>query len=138
MDYRFATLADAGLLAEMNHRLIRDEGHRNAMSVAELQTRMEGWLVDNHHAVLFEDARGPAGYVLFRRQKDHIYLGQFFVQPACRRQGVGRAAIAWLLENAWRGAPRIRLDVLVGNASGIGFWRAMGFSDYCTTMERDT
>ena len=31
---------------------------------------------------------------------------------------------------------RIRLDVLIGNAGGIQFWRSVGFEDYCITMER--
>ena len=33
--------------------------------------------------------------------------------------------------------PRIRLEVLVGNANGIAFWRSIGFQDYCVTMEMD-
>ena len=41
MHLRRATLADAALLAELNRQLIRDEGHRNSMSLAELETRME-------------------------------------------------------------------------------------------------
>ena len=45
-------------------------------------------------------------------------------------------AIAWLLENVWKDAPRIRLDVLVGNSDGIKFWRSLGFADYCVTMEK--
>ena len=31
MEYRFATDSDLDLLAEWNHQLIRDEGHRNPM-----------------------------------------------------------------------------------------------------------
>jgi hypothetical protein len=30
------------LLAELNHQLIRDEGHRNRMTVPELKRRMRG------------------------------------------------------------------------------------------------
>jgi len=44
MTFRFATQADCPLLAELNHQLIRDEGHRNRMSVAELEQRLSGWL----------------------------------------------------------------------------------------------
>jgi len=135
MNYRFATVADGHLLAQMNLQLIRDEGHRNSMSVAELEQRMQGWLAGEYQAVLFEDELGPAGYTLFKRESDWIYLRQFFVQPARRRCGIGREAISWLLENAWKNAPRIRLDVLVENSDGIEFWRSIGFADYCITME---
>jgi hypothetical protein len=44
LNYRRATLNDCSLLAELNHQLIRDEGHRNKMTVPELEQRMRGWL----------------------------------------------------------------------------------------------
>jgi len=34
--WRYASSADLGLLAEWNHQLIRDEGHRNPMTVEQL------------------------------------------------------------------------------------------------------
>ncbi len=136
MRYRIATADDVHLLATMNHQLIRDEGHRNAMSVPELEARMRGWLAGEYQAVLFEDEQGTAGYALFKREPDWIYLRQFFVQPERRRFGIGKAAMNWLLENVWKDAPRIRLEVLVGNSQGIEFWRSVGFADYCLTMER--
>jgi GNAT superfamily N-acetyltransferase len=134
--YRNATAADAPVLAQMNHRLIRDEGHRNRMSVSELGERMRSWLDGEYQAVLFEDEQGAVGYALYKREPEWVYVRQFFIQPERRRQGIGRAAWAWLRENPWREAPRIRLDVLVGNTSGIAFWRSLGFEDYCITMER--
>jgi GNAT superfamily N-acetyltransferase len=136
MNYRFATAADASMLAAMNQQLIRDEGHRNSMSVAELETRMRGWLAGEYQAVLFEDVQSTAGYALFKREPDWIYLRQYFVQPERRRRGIGKAAMTWLLENVWKDAARIRLEVLVGNSQGIEFWRSVGFADYCMTMER--
>jgi GNAT superfamily N-acetyltransferase len=135
MHYRFATVDDAPALALLNHALIRDEGHRNAMSVPELAARMARWLAGEYQAVVFEDAEQPVGYALFRRESEHVYLRQFFVAPEQRRRGVGRAAIGWLRQHAWGGDRRIRLDVLVGNAAGIAFWRAVGFRDYCLTLE---
>ena len=56
MDYRFATDADISLLAEWNHQLIRDEGHRNPMTVPQLADRMRGWLAGDYRAVLFTDS----------------------------------------------------------------------------------
>jgi len=40
MTFRGAALGDCPLIAELNHRLIRDEGHRNLMTVPELEQRM--------------------------------------------------------------------------------------------------
>jgi hypothetical protein len=87
MHYRFATTEDASALAVLNHALIRDEGHRNPMTVAELQTRMAGWLSDGYEAVVFEEGGRSAGYALYRRDPEHVNLRQFFVRPESRRRG---------------------------------------------------
>ncbi|MEX2118906.1 MAG: GNAT family N-acetyltransferase [Pirellulales bacterium] len=135
MHYRFATAADVSLLAAMNRQLIQDEGHRNRMSPAELEQRMNGWLKEEYEAVLFENDGRAVGYALYKRETDRVYLRQFFVEADQRRKGIGSAAVAWLLSNAWRQSLRIQLDVLVGNSAGIAFWRSLGFADYCTRME---
>ncbi len=135
MRYRPASPADALVLAQMNLSLIRDEVHRNRMSVAELKQRMLGWLQGEYQAVLFEDESSIAGYALFKREHEWVYLRQFFVKSDKRRRGIGRAAIGWLLANYWKDSPRIRLDVLSGNLVGIEFWRSLGFTDYCLSME---
>jgi GNAT superfamily N-acetyltransferase len=56
LTFRFATQADCPLLAELNHQLIRDEGHRNRMTVPELTERMRGWLAGEYRVVIFLDA----------------------------------------------------------------------------------
>ena len=135
MNYRFCTSPDASLLALLNLGLIRDEGHRNPMGVAELEARMTGWLKGEYQAVLFEKEGTAAGYALFRRDPEFVMLTQFFVIPELRRQGVGRNAIDWLRANVWADAPALRVEVLFGNSAGRAFWRVMGFEDYCVTME---
>lgn len=135
MDFRRATPADAPLLGRLNKQLIDDERHRNPMSVVQLADRMANWLADGYRATIFSTANEVVGYVLFRHETDHIYIRQFFIVPEHRRHGLGRAAIDWLRRHDWDGAGRLRLDVLVGNERGIAFWRAVGFSDYCLTME---
>jgi GNAT superfamily N-acetyltransferase len=137
MRYRPAISADAPLLAAMNYRLIRDEGHRNPMSLDQLEQRMRSWLAGEYQAILFEDDTGAAGYALFKREPEWVYLRQFFVVPERRRAGVGRTAIHWLLKEAWPDALRVRLDVLVNNPAGLAFWRSVGFADYCITMEKN-
>lgn len=135
--YQRATRRDAPMLAELNRQLIHDEGHRNTMSLPQLQSRMEDWLAGDYDGIIFQRASDPVGYALFRQEPEYIYLRQFFVSAAYRRRGIGRAALDWLRQHEWRGAERIRLDVLVGNPAAINFWRAVGFADYCLTMELD-
>ena len=137
MNYRNATPADAVVLAAINRQLITDEGHRNAMTLPELEARMAGWLNGEYRAVLFEEGDEAVGYALFRREPEYVYLRQLFVRSEHRRRGVARTALVWLREHVWPDAPRVRIDVLVGNAGAIGFWHAVGFRDYCLTMEWD-
>ncbi len=136
MEYREASPADVELLAHLNQHHIRDEGHRNPMTLEQLQLRMENWLRGEYQAVLFDHSWETVGYALFRDNAEVIYLRQFFVTAQHRRQGLGRQAIEWLSSHHWRDAPRVRVEVLVGNEEAIAFWRAIGFVDYCLTLER--
>ena len=98
--------------------------------------RMEGWLAGEYQAALFEIDGEPVGYALFRFDPDNVYLRQFFVRPDSRRRGLGREALAWLSQHVFPPGKRVRIEVLVGNATAIQFWQSVGFADYCITMER--
>jgi hypothetical protein len=74
MNFRHATLNDCALLAELNHQLIRDEGHRNPMTVPELEQRMKGWLASEYSAAIFENGGEVVAYALYREQPEEIYL----------------------------------------------------------------
>jgi GNAT superfamily N-acetyltransferase len=93
LSFRIVTLADCRALAELNHQLIRDEGHRNPMTVPELDQRMRSWLGGEYRAVFFEADDGIVAYALFREGLEEIYLRQLFVVRHKRRQGVGRKAV---------------------------------------------
>lgn len=135
MRFRLAKNSDVALIAQLNQQLIRDEGHRNSMKSAELEERMARWLSSKYEAVLFESSGKTVGYALFRRELTSVYLRQFYVCPDCRRQGSGRAAVDWLRQHVWQDAELIRLEVLCENSVGLEFWRAIGFYDYCVTLE---
>lgn len=135
MNYRMATADDSHVLAELNRQLILDEGHRNRMSVPELEQRMKGWLSGEYRAVVFEEQGTLVAYALFREGSDEIYLRQFFVLPERRRQGVGRRAIQLMRDDLWPRAKRLTVDVLIANTAAAAFWRAVGFSDYSLTLE---
>jgi ribosomal protein S18 acetylase RimI-like enzyme len=133
IEYRPAAAEDVPLLADLNLHLIRDEGHRNRMTRPELEERLRKLLQGPYRAVLIEVEGVVAGYVLFRRDPDHLYLRHLYIRPEFRRRGLGRAAVAWLRERGE--SPRLRVDVLVRNEAGLAFWRALGFTDYCLTLE---
>lgn len=93
MHFRCATPDDADLLAGMNHSLIQDKGHRKRMTPQQRAARMSDWLQSDYRAVVFEIDGQPRGYALIREEADPVYLGQFYVVPARRRQGIGRAVV---------------------------------------------
>jgi|SRR6266853_144326 len=135
MKFRFATADDCGLLAELNHQLIRDEGHRNPMNVPQLEERMRGFIAKEYRAVIFEGGDGVVAYALFREQPDEIYLRQLFVVRHRRREGIGRRAMKTLRSQIWPKTKQLTAEVLAANKGAIAFWRAMGYMDYVLTLE---
>lgn len=135
MTFRRATPDDCVLLAELNHQLIRDEGHRNRMTIPELEQRLKGWLASEYAAVIFEDGKDVVAYALYREQAEEIYLRQLFVVRNRRRQGLGRQAVEILRARIWPQHKRLTVDVLVHNTAAVAFWRAAGYKDYCLTLE---
>jgi len=128
-------LDDAVLLAELNHQLIRDEGHRNSMTVPELEQRLRGWLASEYVAMMFEEESEAVAYALYREQQEEIYLRQLFVVRQRRRRGIGRAAIEILRSRIWPANKRLTVEVLVQNSGAVAFWRSIGYRDYSLTLE---
>ncbi len=135
MEFRFAFDTDLDLLADWNRQLIRDEGHRNRMTMPELRDRMQGFLSSGYKAVIFFDGGEPVAYALYRESEEEVYLRQFFVRRDRRKQGLGRRAMTLLRENIWPSHKRLTVEVLCQNSAGVQFWRALGYHDYCLTLE---
>jgi predicted acetyltransferase len=105
------------------------------MTLPQLQERMRGWLSGDYRAVIFEDGGDIVAHALYREQPDEIYLRQLFVVRDRRRRGLGRRAIEILRSDIWPTNKRLTVDVLLRNTSAIAFWRAVGYKDYCLTLE---
>jgi predicted acetyltransferase len=135
MQFQPATQADCALLAEFNHQLIRDEGHRNPMTVAELEERLRGWLTSEYAAGLFTIGGETVAYVLYRETPHEIYLRHLFVVRHRRRQGIGRGAMEILGSKIWPAHKRRTVEVLTQNAAAVAFWRSVGYQDYSLKLE---
>ena len=133
--FRVATLQDCGLLAELNHQLIRDEGHRNPMTVPQLEQRMRAFIEGEYRAIIFEQNREVVAYALYREEPEEIYLRQLFVVRHRRQQGIGRRAVEILRSQVWPKTKRLTVEVLVANQDAVAFWRAVGYTDYSLTLE---
>ena len=137
LEFRFAAQCDVPWLVEMNRQLIRDEGHRNKMSLPELEQRMSDFLRNEYEAVIVCSNQNDIGYALYRHDPEWLYLRQMLIIEPMRRKGIGRRFIEWLKNNPWKNSKLIRTDVLVNNPAGIHFWKAVGFEEYCMTMEME-
>jgi GNAT superfamily N-acetyltransferase len=135
MAFRWATLHDCALLAELNHQLIRDEGHRNSMTISELTRRMKSGLAGDYAAVLFENDGAVVAYAVYAEQPVKIYLRQLFVVRNRRRQGMGRQVMEILRSKIWPKNKRLTVEVLASNTPATAFWRAMGYRDYSLMLE---
>ncbi len=122
----------------MNQELIQDEGHRNKMTLPELEQRMSDFLQNEYDAVIASSGKNDIGYALYRQDPEWLYLRQIFIIKTMRRKGFGRRFIEWLKNDPWKDCKRIRTDVLVGNAVGIDFWKTVGFKEYCVTLEMES
>jgi len=135
MEYSFATEADLDRLAEWNHELMQDEGHRSPLPISELRERMRGWLAGEYKAIVFVQEGTPVSYALYRERPDEIHLEHFFVRRDVRRAGCGRRAMMLLRDRIWPPGKRLTLEVLCKNVNGLQFWRAMGYRNYSLTLE---
>ena len=136
MQWRFATIDDSRVLAELNQQLIEDEEHRNSMNIDQLEQRMRLWLGSEYRAVVFLRGSTIVAYALYRGRADgDVHLRQFFVARDSRRQGVGREAMRTFRNAVLDRDKRIVLEVLTNNAAARAFWNATGFREYAVTLE---
>ena len=136
MNYRITTTDDLQHLAEWNHQLILDEGHRNPMDIPQLKERMREWTTTGGRtAVVIEENGVAVAYALYREGATEIYLRQLFVMRHLRRQGIGRRAVEILISQLWPKKKRLTVGVLTQNQSAVAFWRAMGYRDYSLALE---
>jgi GNAT superfamily N-acetyltransferase len=135
LKYRIATADDCPRLAELNYQLIQDEGHRNRMTVPELEERMRNWIAHEYRAVIVEEGDEIVAYVLYREEAREVYLRQLFVVPHRRGRGIGRRAVEILRSQLWPKNKRLTVAALIANRRAIHFWRSLGYSDYALSFE---
>jgi hypothetical protein len=66
LEFRFVKESDVPWLAKMNQQLIRDEGHRNRMTLPQLEQRMSNFLQKEYDAVIVSFDKADIGYALYR------------------------------------------------------------------------
>lgn len=150
---RNASDGDVPLLAQMNRRLIEDEGSRNPMPLRELERRMRGWLQSGWDADVFVESRAVPekhagtegiilGYAVYQHRTDEynphepvIYLRQFFIDRPHRSKGLGTLALKTLFATRFPSRCTVVVDVLAANPRGLRFWERVGFHPHMTTLK---
>jgi GNAT superfamily N-acetyltransferase len=98
----------------------------DALFADQGQRRHIWWAVDNGRRVGF-------GVVVLNRHwadqaRTNAQIGEFFIYPEYRREGLGRrfaqALIEWIRTY---GVSDIQSGVVAGNLRGLRFWEAVGF-----------
>lgn len=135
--------SDFPLLARMNRELADDEGHRNPMTIEQMEARFgrfvdeEGWSVD-----LFMLDDEVVGYATHRREAEpsdpsgeRVFLRQFYIVRHYRRDGLGQAAFDKLVAARFRPGDRVILEAIENNPGGRVFWLRVGFTPYSSILE---
>lgn len=153
LSIRSATQDDLLPLAQMNKRLIEDEGSRNPMSLPELEHRMRGWLGGGWNVDLFIESRAMSnqrpcagspvvGYAVYQLRPDEydqdepvVYLRQFFIDRPYRDKGLGGLTLRQLATSRFPPRCTVVFDVLAANPRGLKFWERLGFHPYMTTLK---
>jgi GNAT superfamily N-acetyltransferase len=137
---RRATTNDLSLLAQMNKRLIEDEGGTNPMSLTQLESRLRLWLNADWRGELFLQGETVVGYAIYRLQRsdfdnrETVYIRHYFIEREYRRSGYGREALAQLKAERFPKNVTVYLEVLIHNSRGRAFWKSLDFEEYSVTM----
>jgi ribosomal protein S18 acetylase RimI-like enzyme len=87
------------------------------------------WTDRGRLPLLIENDGKVAGLCLIRRRSAAWSIAEFSVIPDQRRRGVGRAAVAELVERARKaGAAYLEANVRPDKRAALAFWLAAGFS----------
>ena len=124
-----ATLALTDLVALVNRADVGYPGPFSPEEPGDYSAFCRAQNVDFARSVLARDAAGaPVGFGLLGLRGAHGWCGEFGVVPAWRRQGLGRALLAALLDQARvAGCRTVQLEVAAANRPAQRLYEAGGF-----------
>ncbi|MBN2397048.1 MAG: GNAT family N-acetyltransferase [Deltaproteobacteria bacterium] len=102
------------------------------------EKRMQAVFRKDHFAIFADaDGAGYGGYCIASVEKNRGEVDSLFVNPACRKKGVGaglmRVALEWL---DGKGCAEIYLSVAEGNESVLEYYKQFGFYKRFDLLER--
>jgi ribosomal protein S18 acetylase RimI-like enzyme len=91
-------------------------------------------LEDGSEVVVAETSGKVVGFIVFKMERDHVYIDNIDITKGEQRKGIGRALIAHVENSAMANEYSIIKTDTTENAQGVpwksyGFWTRMGFKD---------
>lgn len=74
-----------------------------------------------------------------RKQNDSAFIGNVFIAPAYRRQGMGKLLLTYMIKAAFEKyhLAEVRLSVFADNSPAIALYHAFGFHEYAREHRMD-
>ena len=143
IELRAAAPDDLSLLAQMNDRLVEDQGSENPFSVSDLEDRFKTWLESEEWQIdVIKESDSIVGYAVYQQRSDYyvedqtvVYLRQFYIERQHRGRGLGTRAYPQLVADRFPEGLEVSLDVVSTNPRGQSFWSKFGFDAYFTEMK---
>ncbi len=137
--YRRAHAADLSILSQMNFEMAQLDGiDGEATTVEELTYRMSALLETDYSGVVIYQDDVPVGYALYTVTPKHTFVRHFFIRKAYRGQGIGAKVFQDLLENEWKDAASIQIEVGSDNKGVRSFWESRGFRKTALRLALET
>jgi len=135
MDFKEFTESDISLVANWNMQLHEDESS-TPISRDAVEDRYRRWLrgAKFKGVIILVEAQ-PVGYIIYEyravqpdfRDRESVYIRQFFVAREARRRRFGTTAFLKFLETTVPSGVCVKLNVKASNPSGQLFWESLGF-----------
>lgn len=123
---RLARAAEAPSMAAMSRDFIEA-----GLAWRYSPQRVAGLVGDRETIALVAcDAASLQGFAVMQFGDERAHLVLMCVRPACRRRGIARSLIDWLVDSARvAGIASIDLELRADNDGAHAFYRALGFVD---------
>ena len=103
-----------------------DFANRRRRTLEDMDDRELLWIVADGERAGLLMVRGEERWL--HPEESVASIAEFYVLPAFRRRGIGRAAVeALLAEHRRRGTAEVQADILRDNAAAQAFWASLGF-----------
>jgi len=141
MQFRFAQQSDFPLVAALNHELLASDANAHLFSEPELVSRLARWVSEGHQILLFNEGDATVGYALyeirpFETKTETVFLRHFLIKPGSRRKGLGRTALAYLLDHVWPKSASVAVETKADNDPAIQLWHSFGFRHFSSVFVR--